>query len=371
MIVGLDITTVEMELKEPQFMGRSSSRGRQPALFVRVRLDDDAVGFGEFISWPYFGGETLGGATEVIAFHLAGQTVGRDESEWRQIRRDFDDALPGNKLAKTAVEVAVLDAFCRSRNIPLRALFGASKERKVELSYSVSAQDLTEERCLVEEKLARGYSIFKMKVGVCDPEDDAKRLQQLRALAPGSAIRVDYNTAATDEHLKVLQTVADRIEIDFCEQPFPAEQLGRLERLRRWFTIPLSLDESIQGPADVQWFGTRGLMDVASMKLAKMGGPRGLLECLEVAEREGVAAYHGALSDSPLNVAVAMSMMSTSGHVVRGSDYYFAYDILDASAMRGGPIVRDGVLSLAGAPGHGVEPPIDWFKDARQFGLPE
>lgn len=363
MIEEVRIVRRDIDLLEAQTMGTSDSRGGQPAVFVDVLLSDGSRGKGEALPWPYFGGETREGAFDALSTQLAPSVIGRDESEWRVLRRSLDDVMPHNSLAKCALEMAIVDAFCRSRSISLRSLVGGASVR-TRLSYSLSLQELEAEADVLARKSAEGYDIIKVKVGVKEPGVDVRRIEQVAAMLPGSRIRVDCNTNATDDLLRALDAVHQRIPIEFCEQPFAVDQDGRLCRLRRWFSIPISLDESIRCAQDVARVSNIGLADMVSLKLGKLGGITNALEAISTASRLGMPVYTGAMSETPLSMATFLSVMSIARNVVPGSDYYYPYDIVDVIDIEGGVRREGALLSLRDLPGHGSSIPDAWFDEA-------
>lgn len=367
MIDGADVTIVPLPLIEEQNMGAAGRvDGTQDVVYVRLHSDTGLTGYGEASSWPLFNGLTPSAIAGVIRECLVPLVIGTDEREYRQVPRLLGDHVRWSAIAKSAVEMAVLDLAARSAGLPLYALLGGRADFSVELSYSVSRQDLYEEARLVEAKLAKGYRIFKLKVGVLSGEQDARRLRQLRQFAPSARLRLDYNCLAAEEHLRALHGTACEAGAEFCEQPFPPGQVDRLRRLRTWWQIPISLDESIQDPDDVAAAAASCTCDIVSLKLAKAGGVVRLTEMADMAYRAGLGIYCGSFSESRLGVAAAMHAMSCASGLVAGSDFYFPLEIMDSSSLTGGFAVRDASAGFErGTRGLGVVVPAGWFAVGR------
>lgn len=363
MIGKIDVAIVPLPLLEEQCMGAAGRVGGiQEAVFVRVCGSNGMTGYGEASSWPLFSGLTPAGIKEIIHKCLAPLVIGTDEREYRALHRTFDHHLRWAAAAKCSVEMAVLDLAAQSAGLPLYALLGGRAGFSVGLSYSVSSQDLATEAGLIADKLAKGYRIFKLKVGVLSAEQDSKRLRQLRRLDPSARIRLDYNCLATEEHLRALHETALDVGVEFTEQPFPPGQVDRMRRLRTWWRVPVCLDESIQGPADVAAAGAAGICDLVSLKLGKAGGIMRLLEMADVADRAGLGIYCGSFSESRLGVTAALHAFSCAGDLMAGSDFYFPIEIMDDAPLDGGFVVGDGCLELPrDLTGLGVRVPGDWF----------
>lgn len=366
MITKVSVVLRDLGLVETQLRGTSPVGGAQRSVFVRVIGDSGLSGCGEASSWPLFSEQTPAAVADVIAELLAPLVVGTDEFDRSGTRRVLDEALPGNAVAKAALDTAVLDLAGKVAGVPARALLGGSRDVAIDLSYSVSKHDPREIREIVKAKQDNGYRIFKLKVGVLDARADADRLLALRDAAPEALLRLDYNQRADERRLRTMLGPARDVGLDFCEQPFRARQFDRLERLRTWFDVPISLDESIGSPDELDEAARRGVCDVVALKFGRVGGSERLVDMIRIAERYGIGVYCGALNETRLGIAVSAHAFSVAGQLVPGSDFYFPYEVLDDTGVEGG-LVREGTtLRLSTEPGHGARLPDDWFTDARE-----
>jgi muconate cycloisomerase len=269
----------------------------------------------------------------------------------------------GCRVAKAAVETAVLDMMARDRDEPLHRFFGGRGDFRLSLSYSVSLQDVEAEAEMAAELYRSGYRAFKLKTGVLRPEEDVERLVALRERCPEARLRLDYNECASEEALRAILGPAHEVGVEYCEQPFPTGQDARLGRLRSWFDLPLSLDESIATTQDLLRAAEQGLCEYVSLKCGKVGGPVRMLRMAELAVELGLRPYVGSLSETRLGVSAVMAAMSAAEGLAFGSDFYFPYLIVDDSSISGGPRTGSGWLRLPTASGHGCLVPDEWWED--------
>ncbi|ARF58799.1 hypothetical protein B1H19_35600 [Streptomyces gilvosporeus] len=373
MIKSITTALLRLPLRQVQMRGSAAVSGDQECVFVRMVNDSGTVGFGEASAWAVFSEQSATAVKSVIDELLSPALVGVEEADRHGVQRAMDAVVPGNAVAKAAVEMATLDLASKSAGVPAAYLLGGSTNFEIALSYSISSFDPDAVRDIARQKDAGGYRIFKLKVGAAEPTTDVRRIRSLRAAVPDAAIRLDFNGRGTEPGLRVLLDPAREAGVEFCEQPFPATQITRLERLRTWFDLPLSLDESVTDAGTLEGLLARGVCEFISIKYGRAGGAQGVIDMSRAAARYGVGVYCGGLNESRLGVAAAMHAFSTVGTLVPGSDFYFPFEVLDdtgvsgatglpgATGVIGGPVLQSARLSLPRSPGIGARLPDSWF----------
>ena len=97
-------------------------------------------------------------------------------------------------------------------------------------------------------ELSLPYSILKVKLGT--PKDDKEIIRQIR-LKTDKLIRVDANEGwALDTAKEMSYWLAER-NVEFIEQPFPADRLNDTALLREISPLPLYADENSIDSADI------------------------------------------------------------------------------------------------------------------------
>ncbi len=194
-----------------------------------------------------------------------------------------------------------------------------------------------------------GFTTFKLKVG---GESDVEQVEAVReAVGEEARIRVDANGAwSADEAIRVLTELAP-LGIELCEQPVAT--LEEMAIVRAATEIPIAADESVTEPAEARRAAELGACDLATLKLAKVGGP----EAAERGEWE-MPVYISSALEGPVGIAAAGRVAASMR--AGGSDAGIAHGLatqllFSATIAARGPAIRDGMLVLPEGPGLGVE----------------
>lgn len=243
---------------------------RFDTLLVEMHDDAGGVGYGEATVLPGYTEETLDGAWQRIR-DGAGRLVGLGAESALAMLAPLRRTAPFSATAlATAVEMLAghptLNAAAGAR-MPLLALV-----------HEDSGEALTAE---VEGHLAAGYDTLKVKVGF-DVTSDLDRVARIRAAVAGRArLRLDANQGYDREQACRFVGELDPDGIELVEQTCAAGDWDAAVAVARVATVPLMLDESIYGLADIERAAEFGCAELIKFKLMKAGG----LDALETALR--------------------------------------------------------------------------------------
>ena len=148
--------------------------------------------------------------------------------------------------ALAAVECALADLAAQRENKPLHRRLFADSADEVEVYASGINAPLPFD--LVDEHLAMGVTLFKLKLGFGDAADRAN-LDALRRRLPDSArLAVDANRGWTYEQaLGWLDVLAD-YRVEWLEEPLRAEEEPRLAALVALGKVPIAMGENAMMP---------------------------------------------------------------------------------------------------------------------------
>jgi L-alanine-DL-glutamate epimerase-like enolase superfamily enzyme len=262
---GLRVTrTILHRLRAPLRVPYKLSFGPVEAfdtILVEIIGEDGRAGFGEATFLPGYSEETMEGSWG-RATALAAQSTGRTSGEIMALAARL---LPGGPFTATAFATACellaghpMLAPRQTVAVPLLAIVNSDAPAGYEPE--------------IETHLAAGYRTLKVKVGF-DLEPDLARVERIRQFVAGrAAIRVDGNQGYTrDEALRF----AGELEpegIELLEQPAAAADWETAADLARVARVPMMLDESIFGIADVERAAELGAARHIKLKLMKAGG---------------------------------------------------------------------------------------------------
>lgn len=289
----------------------SHAREATDSILVRCRLDDGSVGWGEGLPRSYVTGETIEDAFPLLTGSDLGQQLGHSLSglpaaiemcEGLQLSRSKADPRNcfGNSI-RCAVEISVLDAICRSLEVPLSEVvqqFGPAtgvRQAQQQVRYSVVITSMSPFKQRLKSWLARlyGFQQLKLKVGV-EGIDDVESLARVRkAVGPAMDIRLDANEAWRCADLERVIAPLMRFNITAIEQPVPHAEVRELGALRSRVLVPIVLDESLCSLEDAHAAIEDGTCDLFNIRLSKCGGLLNSLKLAATAHRAGLGYQLG------------------------------------------------------------------------------
>jgi muconate cycloisomerase len=315
----------------------SHTRTETDNVLVRVRLNDNSVGWGEGVPREYVTGESADTAFDLLKSSDLKSQLGecRDYAGALRIIEAMKPAsVPGDtrgvqgNAARCAVEIALLDAYGRAFGEPLcnvtknlaPELYGF-RER---VQYSGA---ITSARKGVKIRLASwrmrifGVKHLKVKVGI-EGHDDSYRLKMIRGrVGKNVDIRVDANEAWLPDVAAEKIRELEPFGVAAVEQPVSHENVERLAEIRKQVKTPIMLDESLCGMADAERAVQLGLCDWFNLRLSKCGGFIPSLRLAQYAKKHGLGYQLGCQIGET-------AILSTAGR-------HFATSVKDLKAIEG------------------------------------
>ncbi len=277
-IAKIEFWPVDVPLTDP-FVVATGTRVTAENIFIRLTLSGGAIGYGEAAPFPEVGGEDRPGALAVLK-QLAETLLGQSAAEYKAVARLLADAAPAHPAARCGLETAMLDAFCREAGIPLWALWGGADVRPYETDITIPICNLDSTLRLARGWHAKGFRLFKMKIGK-DVEKDIARLEAVHRALPDVRFIGDGNQGFTREECLSLAQAVKRFggNMVLLEQPVVRDDLDSLAAIRRGTGIPVAADESVRSLADAREVVRQGAADYINIKIMKTG----VVEALEIA----------------------------------------------------------------------------------------
>lgn len=360
---AVELVRVQLPLVRP-FRTSFGTQERRDVLLVRVRTPD-GDGWGECVTpaAPVYSEEFTDGAALVLRDHL----VPRVLAAGRRCRAaDLPArlrAFHGHRMARAALELAVLDAQLRSAGRSLAEHLGATTDR-VPAGVSVGIPDggtgaLLEQ---VAAHLAEGYLRIKAKV---EPGFDVTPIGALRErFGHELALQVDANAAYDPEdrdHLAALDGL-DGFALTMLEQPFAAARLRDHARLAARWRTPICLDESITDAVAARDAVELGAAAIVNIKPGRVGGIAESVAIRDVCLARGIPVWCGGMLETGVGRAANVALAALPGFRFPGdtsaSDRYWREDLTDPF------VLEDGHLAVPDVPGIGRTPRPERLRDA-------
>lgn len=352
-LTAVELRRVRLPLVAP-FRTSHGTVAVRDALLVHV-VAEEGEGWGECgaLPEPTYTEEYVDGAHHVLRSHLVPRLLAAPAVTADTVGPLLAGVV-GHRMAKAAVELAVLDAELRAEGRSLADRLGGARS-DVECGVSIGIHDsvpaLLHE---VDRQLAAGYRRVKLKIA---PGWDVEPLRAARRhLGPDVPLQADANGAyslADAEHLAVL----DDLGLALLEQPLAADELVAHAELARRLRTPICLDESITSAAVARDALALGACAVVSVKAARVGGWLEAQRVHDACVAAGVPAWCGGMLETGIGKAANLALASLPGFTLPGdlspSGRWYERDVTAPLDM------RDGCMAVPTGPGIGIAPDSD------------
>lgn len=248
-----------------------------------------------------------------------------------------------------AVELALWDLAAQCKAIPLaQLLFEAPKDRVKVYASGIGSSIPWE---FIDEHMARGVTLFKLKLGFGN-EEDRRNLRDLRKhLGNRTDIAVDVNRAWNlREALNWLNILKD-YDVRWLEEPLRIEEENRLEALRDRSPIPIAGGENVLMPPGCNLNCiVETSLDILQPDLTKYSPLHVALELLDVSKAKGKRVIPHFLGSAPGQAA--------SLHFAAGCEDGMVEWDLNQNALRTALFeepfqIQDGVIEIPNRAGLG------------------
>jgi muconate cycloisomerase len=329
----------------------------QTAVLVRIRFADGSEGIGEgtTIGGLSYGAESPEGIRSAIDTYIAPVLLGRDGEDVNGAIHLMDRLVKGNRIAKTAVEIALWDGLGKRLGVPVSQLFGGAVHARLPVAWTLASgnsdTDIAEALEMIE---TRRHNIFKLKIGKRPVREDVAHVARIKkAVGDAASVRVDVNTAWSLQDarwgLKGLQDAG----CELVEQPVPARYRRAMAELTRGYEIAVMADEALNGPEDALAVARANASDVFAVKVAQSGGLKRASEVIAIGQAAGQGLYGGTMLETGLGTAAALQLFATVETLHWGCEFFGP--LLLTEDILAEPITyRDFCVEIPGGTGVGA-----------------
>ena len=350
---AIELRLVSLPLRRP-FRTSFGEEAAKEAILVRVETAT-GIGWGECAASPHprYSEEFNAAAWLVLRDHMAPSLLAAGGVEPEAVGGALG-WIRGHRMAKAALEMAVLDADLRSAGRSLAGFLGADRDRVpcgVSVGIAPSIDALVGQ---VAGYVEAGYRRVKLKI---EPGWDVLPVTAVRRAFPDTPLSVDANGAYRLTDLSLFEAL-DALDLVYVEQPLGHEDLLEHAALARRLATPVCLDESIRSAADARAAIELGACQVVNVKAGRVGGLLEARRVHDVAVEHGVPVWCGGMLETGVGRAANVALAALPGFTLPGdtsaSDRYFEEDLTEPFVLD-----DDGCLAVPTGPGLGVEPRPD------------
>lgn len=321
--------------------------------FVEITLADGTTGIGSGNPSEYVVGENLTQTLEALQERNLEFLIGRDIREMKQLAFEVWQKFPKNPAARAALDIALHDAFTKFLGIPLVKYLG-QKIQSMPTSNTIGIKNVTETLKETEDYLKQGFKAIKVKLGK-DLEEDIERMIKMREqFGYDYAIRIDANQGYDSAQTIAFYQQTKHLKIELIEQPLPAKAVAEMKALPDEVREVIAADESLISPVHaLDLVKPPRACGIFNIKLMKCGGVSQGLKIADIALHEGIDLFWGCNDESIVSITAALH----AAFACSNTKYIDLDGSLDLGndVVKGGFILKDGIMYCSDKPGLGVE----------------
>ena len=312
-------------------------------VFIVEAREGDKVGFGSgtpaksLADYPKKCAKQL----EIASSSLYDSEQYFEDQTWIEIRKESPSAA-------TAIDIAMWDLLSKQEGISLTRLFGGNIQN-VETDATIDIKPPAEAHEEAKRLVDEGFKTIKIKVGT-RISDDLARVKTIReAVGPRVKLFVDANGGFDKDMALKFWSQTSKYDLEFFEQPVPADKLADSAELRKKHGMKICADESIIDEESLQKVINSEAADVINIKLMKCGGLSSALEMEKMLRNAGLELMIGCMGDVGFSIAAAAHLASS-----KKAEHVDLDSHLNIEPVCNGPEVKKGSLLITDEPGLGV-----------------
>lgn len=356
-IVGIEAILVDLPTIRVHRLANQSIT-TQTLVIVRINTGEGIEGLGEAttIGGLSYGEESPEGVKLTIDTYIAPLLRGHDPRQTGTAMATLERQVKGNRLAKSAIESALLDIKAKALGVRVADLFGGACTERLECAWGLATGDADLDIAEAEQVLAEGrHRIFKIKVGSGEPLADVKRVAAVKsALGDRASVRIDANQAWDEVTARMAIERLEAAGVDLIEQPTVKHDHAALARLTARFRIPMMADESVCTAADAFRLAKDRVADVFALKIAKSGGPSGVAAVAAIAGAAGIGLYGGTMLEGTIGTLASAHIFAALPQPLAFGTELFGPLLLTDDVVVKRPAYSNFAIELPAGPGLGV-----------------
>ena len=300
-ITGFEIAQLSIALKKP-FITALRRVDAVNDIIIKIHTNTEHVGYGEACAVTAITGVTN---EDVIIDleHTVFPLLLQEEIDTKDIFQKLY-AMDISSETKACVDIALYDLLSKQYKLSLHKYLGAHHScLQTDLTISVDEPSSMYKDTL--KALNKGFRVLKIKLDH-DIDKNIQRLEMInKVLAPSNELRLDPNQSLTLEGcLQMLSSIKiDNIEC--IEQPFVADDLLSMKKLRDRELIPVLADESIFDTKDGKKILEDEVADMLNIKLMKCGGIYEAISIANLAMKHSKNCMIGSMLEGPISMLAA------------------------------------------------------------------
>jgi o-succinylbenzoate synthase len=347
----IEVYSVTLRYAEP-FRIASGASTESCNIIVKILTDYEVVGWGESSPSQRVTRENPKTVVEVLD-KISPKLIGMCPLRIEQNIELMDSIVGSNPAAKAAIDIALHDILGKTARKPLFMLLGGYRtEVLTDITLGIkSPEEMAVDAAKAVEK---GFKALKVKVGVA-PDEDVERIKLIReSVGNNVQIRIDANQGWTPRQAIQVLNKVKRFNIQFAEQPVPAEDIKDLSEVKKNSSIPVMADESVHSAEAALLLICEEAVDLINIKLMKCGGIVKGRKIVAVAEAAGIPCMIGCMGESGVGIAAGAHLAAAVKNI-QYADLDSDILLKDKLVKKGGTTVKDSMRVFSKHHGLGIK----------------
>jgi len=255
--------------------------------------------------------------------------------------------------ARTALDIAFHDLFCKSLNISVAQFYG-QKIKSLPTSVTIGIMSIQDTISEAQDYIKEGFKNLKVKLGESYDIDLERMIKLREAIGHSIKIRIDANQGWSAEETLKFYHDTKSLNIELVEQPMKVEMDDEMRKFPEALKKLIAADESLVSPKNALKLATdpkcAGIYNIKIMKCAGITKAR---EIAQIAQNANIDLMWGCNDESIISITAALHMALSCPNT-KYLDLDGSFD-LASDLTKGGFILEDGHLFVSEKPGFGFE----------------
>lgn len=348
-IERVELQHLQMPLKF-RFETSFGSTTLKDFLLVSV-YGDGEVGYGESVAMPdpFYNEETTETVWYMLEKFLIPRLLANPVETPEEVARLFAP-IRRNNMAKSALEGAVWDLYCKQNGMSLAKALGGSRS-VIDVGISIGIEPTVEEVLeKVGQYLNEGYKKIKVKI---KPGFDVQLIRGIRErFGDQVPLMADANSAYTLDQIDIMKEL-DQYGLIMIEQPLAHDDIIDHAQLQAVLSTPICLDESIHTVEDARKAIELKSCGIINIKIGRVGGLTEAKRIHDLCEAHNIPVWCGGMVESGVGRAHNVAITSLPNFTIPGdtaaASRYWDEDIVEP----GIELIAPGQLAVPDGPGIG------------------
>ena len=333
----LRLHAFDLPLKHTFTISRGSIDVQQ-TLVVEL-ADQRHSGYGEATTNDYYGFTlaNMRAALERLRPQIEGMHLETPEDFWDLLQPELAD----NPFAHCALDQAAYDLWGKQQGQPVYRLWGLEPESMPLTNYTIGIDTIE----IMVQKMNElpDWPVYKIKLGTPHDLEIVRELRQ----HTDAAFRVDANCGWSAAETIDNSLALKELNVEFIEQPLPADQWAEMEKVFAASALPVVADESCIVPEDVE--RCSGHFHAINIKLVKCGGLTPARRMIARARELNMQVMVGCMTESTVGISAIAQLLPLLDYVDMDGALLLSQDIAS------GVTIDQGVCHFSEVNGSGVQ----------------